>query len=294
MRQGYLVRAADGTTAPGTGAVAAGAWLDGLATAARGACVVALPFADADLGALARGNLGDLGRRAVTDGRTVLAETVGTPVLDGTTWPADGVLDEPALGDVAAAGTRAVVLRGDAVDGDPPDSTSGVVPLAGAGSSPLLAVLSDPLLSRAAAVADGTVVGAGPVDPASRTLPAGVAGPVNSTDAGTSAALSTQAALAALVYRAQAPPPAGGPIVLAPPHLWTADATAAGALLDALDLLLGAGSLTSASPRGVRLPAPSSRSRASSRAPAAVASAVHRCGGARTIGPFAGGGACAR
>ena len=29
MRQGYLVRAADGTTAPGTGAVAAGAWLDG-------------------------------------------------------------------------------------------------------------------------------------------------------------------------------------------------------------------------------------------------------------------------
>ena len=52
-----------------------------------------------------------------------------------------------------------------------------MVPLAGAGSSPLLAVLSDPLLSRAAAVADGTVVGAGPMDPASRTLPAGVAGP---------------------------------------------------------------------------------------------------------------------
>ena len=177
MRQGYLVRAADGTTAPGTGAVAAGTWLDGLATAARGGCVVALPFADADLGALARANLGDLGLRAVTDGRTILAQTLGAPVLDGTTWPADGVLDEPALGEVAAAGTRAVVLRGDAVDGDPPDPTSGVVPLAGTGSSPLLAVLSDPLLSRAAAVADGTVVGAGSLDPASRTLPAGVPGP---------------------------------------------------------------------------------------------------------------------
>jgi Family of unknown function (DUF6049) len=248
MRQGYLVRAADGTTAPGTGAVAAGTWLDGLATAARGGCVVALPFADADLGALARANLGDLGLRAVTDGRTILAQTLGTPVLDGTTWPADGVLDEPALGEVAAAGTRAVILRGDAVDGDPPDPTSGVVPLAGTGSSPLLAVLSDPLLSRAAAVADGTVVGAGSLDPASRTLPAGVAGPVSSTDAGTSAAISTQAALAALVYRAQAPPPANGPIVLAPPHLWTVNATAAGALLDALDLLLGAGNLT---PRGL-------------------------------------------
>ena len=71
---------------------------------------------------------------------------------------------------------------------------------------------------------------------------------MNSTDAGTSAALSTPGRPRRARLPGAGPPPAGGPIVLAPPQLWTADATAAGALLDALDLLLGAGSLT---PRGL-------------------------------------------
>jgi hypothetical protein len=252
MRQGYLVRGPDGTTAPGTGAGAAGSWLDGLAAAARGGCVVALPFADADLVALTRGNLGDLGRLAVSDGRTIVAETLGTPVVDGTTWPADGVLDEPALGEVAVAGGRAVVLRADAVDGDTAVPTAGVVPLAGTGSAALLGVLADPLLIRAAAAADGTVPADGaPVGAASdRDVPGGVPGGVRatSTDSGASAPLSTQSALAALVFRAQAPPPVDAPIVLAPPHLWTADATGARALLDGLALLLDAGRLQ---PRGL-------------------------------------------
>jgi len=126
--------------------------------------------------------------------------------------------------------------------------TAGVVPLEGAGTAPVLAVLSDPLLGRAAAAADGTVVGTDLADPASRALPIDVSGPVTSTDAGTIPALSTQAALAALVFRAQAAPPADGPIVLAPPHLWTADATAARALLDTLGVLFDAGELA---PRGL-------------------------------------------
>jgi hypothetical protein len=229
MRQGYVVRAGDGTTSPGSGAQVAGSWLDALAAAARGGCVVALPFADADLVALARGNLGALGRTAVADGRTILADTLGTPALDGTTWPSDGVLDEPALGDVAAAGGRAVVLDADAVDGGP-RGTAGVVPLS-AGSSSLLAVLTDPLLAHAAS--------AGPVG----TVPAAgsVAGPVTSTSAGASPPLSTQDALAALVFRAQAPPPDDQPVVLAPPHRWITDATGARALLDGVDLLLDSG-----------------------------------------------------
>jgi hypothetical protein len=248
MRQGYLVRGPDGATAPGTGAAAAGSWLDGLAAAARGGCVVALPFADADLVALARGNLGDLARIAVSDGRAIVAEALGTPVVDGTTWPADGVLDEPALADAAAAGSRAVVLRADAVDGGTAVPTAGVVPLAAAGSEPLLGVLADPLLIRAAAAADGTVPGdAGPAGAApDRGFPAGVR--ATSTDSGASAPLSTQSALAALVFRAQGPPVVGAPIVLTPPHLWTADATGARALLDGLDLLFDTGRLQ---PRGL-------------------------------------------
>ncbi len=146
MRQGYAVRGPNGTV-PGTGAEVAGAWLDTLAAAARGGCVVALPFADADLVALARGQLGDLGRLAVADAAAVVTEALGTPVLDATTWPNGGVLDEPALAGVADAGTRAVVLDAATVDGDA--GTAGAVPVA-VGSSSLLAVLTDPLLARAA------------------------------------------------------------------------------------------------------------------------------------------------
>ena len=102
---------------PGTGAEVAGTWLDTLSAAARDGCVVALPFADADLVALARGKLTDLTGPAVADGRAVVAEILGTPVLDATTWPSGGVLDEAALAGVAAAGTRTVVLDADAVDG---------------------------------------------------------------------------------------------------------------------------------------------------------------------------------
>jgi hypothetical protein len=241
MREGYQVRAADGRAAPGSGAQVAGTWLDGLAAAARGGCVVALPFADADLVALSRNSLGDLGRLAVSDGPALLAEVLGTPVLP-VTWPADGVLDEPALGDVAAAGARAVVLRADAVDG--PASPSGVVELAGAAparAAPVRAVLADPLLIRAAtpaAAAGGAVA---------RASPAGV-GVVT----GAGGALATQDALAALAFRARpAPRPTAGspaasapaPVVLAPPHRWTTDAAAARALLDGLGLLIDAGEL---------------------------------------------------
>src|SRR6185295_13325212 len=90
MRQGYAVRGPAGTVA-GTGADVAGAWLDELAAAARGGCVVALPVADAG---------------------AVVTEALGTPVLAATTWPSHGVLDEPALAAVGDAGTRAVVLDG--------------------------------------------------------------------------------------------------------------------------------------------------------------------------------------
>ena len=127
MRQGYAVRGPTGTV-PGTGAEVAGTWLDTLAAAARDGCVVALPFADADLVALARGQLADLGSMAVADAGAVVTEAIGTPVLEATTWPSGGVLDEPALDAVAAGGARAVVLDAAAVDGGATGETGGAVP----------------------------------------------------------------------------------------------------------------------------------------------------------------------
>jgi hypothetical protein len=221
MRQGYAVRGPGGTV-PGTGAEVAGTWLDRLAAAARGGCVVALPFADADLVALARGQLTDLGRAAVAAAGAIVTEALGTPVLEATTWPGGGVLDEAALDTAAAAGTRAVVLAADAVD-DPGDRTGGAVPVA-TGSSTLLAVLTDPLLTRAATPTAATRSVAGTV----ATVPAGISPP-----------LATQDALATLVYRAQAAD--GRPVVVAPRQMWRTDATGAGALLAAADLLLDTG-----------------------------------------------------
>ena len=227
MATGYDVRGGDGTTVAGDGAATAKAWLDGLVAASRGGCVVALPFADADLVALARGDLGDLARTAVVDGRRILTEALGSAVVPGATWPGGGVLDGPAVGEVAAAGTRTVVLDADAVDAAGP---AGVVPLTDTAPG-TVAVLTDPLVTRAAAT--------GPTGgPATRT--GGLAGPVTSTSAAANPPLSTQDALGAVVFRAQAAP-AAGPIVLAPPHRWTADATAARALLDGVTTLVDAG-----------------------------------------------------
>jgi hypothetical protein len=92
-------------------------------------------------------------------------------------------------------------------------------------------VLADPLLTRAAST--------GPVG-RTEARPGGIAGPVTSTSAGANPPLATQDALGALVFRTQAPPDTG-PIVLAPPHRWIADATAARALLDGVDVLLDSG-----------------------------------------------------
>ena len=126
MRQGYLVRAADGTTAPGTGAAVGGrrgstASPRPRAAAASSRCPSPTPTSVA----LARANLGDLARRAVTDGRTVVADTLGTPVLDGTTWPADGVLDEPGSTRPPPPGAGPSSCAADVVDGGPGDATSG-------------------------------------------------------------------------------------------------------------------------------------------------------------------------
>src|SRR4029079_5949074 len=95
---------------------------------AKGGCVIALPYADADLVDLSRGGLSDPAARALRPGRQILATLVHTPVPADIAWPADGLLDSPTLDIVAAAGARSVVLSPDTVNGK---ARSGVVALAG-------------------------------------------------------------------------------------------------------------------------------------------------------------------
>jgi hypothetical protein len=249
MRQpaGYQVRLPDGSTAPGTGGEAAGRWLDQLAAVARTGCVIALPYADADLVALTRGGMSDLAVGAITDGRTVLNDILQISAVPGATWPVDGVADEPTLAAMAQADGHSVVLSADGVEQGSTQRTSGIVPLAG-GRTPQFALLTDPLLTRAAA-------GPGAVDlqdSSSGTGSVRAASGMSSTPAGRPGPLSTQDLIGALAFRAGEPPDAaargGGPLVLAPPHNWTADGAAAGALLGAVGQLLDANRIV---PRGL-------------------------------------------
>ncbi|NMI02045.1 DUF6049 family protein, partial [Pseudonocardia acidicola] len=243
MRGGYQVRAPDGTVTPGRGAEVAGQWLDSLAAVVRGGCLLALPYADADLVALTRGGLAPLAARAVVDGRALTAQLLGTPPLPSTLWPTDGLLDEPTLGAVGAGSPGAsstVVLSAEGIEQDRSSRTSGVVSVAAAPARQV-GVLTDPLLTLAAT---------GPAGPDTGSTGPSSAVPATSAPAGTSAPLSTQDTIGALVYRAETGPAAAGtgPMVLAPPHQWAADGVGADALLTAAGQLIDDGRLA---PRGL-------------------------------------------
>jgi hypothetical protein len=242
-QDGYQVVGPDGNPVPGTGGAAAGQWLDQLAAVARGGCVIALPYADADLVALTRAGMADLATRAVTDGRSVLQGILQTPVVPDVTWPVEGAVDDATLAMAAKAGGRSLLLSADALEQGRTTYDSGVLPIAG-GQRAQFTVLTDPLLTRAAA---------GVPD-----VPGGDLGAVRSgstpslSPAGTASALSTQDLIGALTFRTQEPANGAtrtpGPLVLAPPHQWTADGAATDALLGAVDQLLDVGRIV---PRGL-------------------------------------------
>ena len=244
MQTGYDVQGPGGAVA-GDGGGVAGQWLAQLTAVTRGGCVIALPYADADLVALTRGGESDLAAAAIRDGRQVVAAVLGTPVLGDVIWPAGGVIDEPTLATIGGAGGRALLLSADGVDEGRSRPSTGVVPVTG---SSQFAVLTDPLLAQAA----GGPTGSGAPDPG----PGGAA--VTNTPAGTDTPLSTQDAIGTLAFRARTEQArtgrartADGPLVLAPPHRWAADGDGARALLQAADQLISAGELTPVSPASV-------------------------------------------
>ena len=232
MRSGYQVVTVSGPPVPGAGADVAGRWVDRLVAAARGGCVLALPFADADLVALSRGGLGPLAVTAQVEGRQLLTELLGTPVLDQAGWPVDGIADEPTLDRIADAGGRAVLLSADGIEQDRLPLRTGVLSLEDR-SSPQFAVLTDPLLGVAAA------------GPRPSSLVSSTRGSVpTSSPAGGGSPLSTQDVIGALAFRARAGPDGGAPVVLAPPHQWASEGSGATALLQSIDVLLETGHLT--------------------------------------------------
>ncbi len=224
MRGGYQVAAPGGPLTPGRGAEAADQWLTALSATARGSCVLALPSSDADLVSLVRGGQADLARAAVDQGRESLARDLGVPVLSGTVWPSGGVLDEPTLD--ALPGASSLLLSAEGLSGTDTARTSGVVPVNGP-RGPVRAVVTDPLLTQAA----GGPPDLGATPPSTPEMLSGAAGP-----------MSTQDLVGTIAYRV-ADAPGEGPVVVAPPHRWTADGASAAGMLSAVAALIGDGRL---------------------------------------------------
>ncbi|GAA4798887.1 hypothetical protein GCM10023200_39690 [Actinomycetospora chlora] len=213
MSGGYQVRTPDGGTRPGAGAAAAGRWLAAVQAQARGRCVTALPYADTDLVATARGGLIGLTASALTTGTRRVADLLGVAPVPDTVWPADGVVDARTLGELTAAGTRAVVLDPGSLEGDAP---------AGA-----LARLPGPTGPAAVTVDRVTADALGPHDTEASTSPAGTPG-----------ALAAQDAIGAIALRALQDTPAdeAPPLdVVAPPRDWAAGPDEAATLLGTVD-----------------------------------------------------------
>ncbi|GAA4932004.1 hypothetical protein EV188_103533 [Actinomycetospora succinea] len=215
MSGGYEVRTPGGGTTAGTGAAAAGRWLDAVRTQARGRCVTALPYAGTDLVATTRGGQPDLTAAALSTGTRRVGDILQTTPVADTVWPAGGVVDERTAAALAAGGTRNLLLDGDVLDGTLPTGALARLP----GTPGPAAVTLDPVAAEA--------LGPRTDDDGDSTSPAG-----------TSAPLAAQDALGVLGLRALQDTPATGPPpveVVAPPTDWAADDAEAGALLAGIE-----------------------------------------------------------
>jgi Family of unknown function (DUF6049) len=192
MAGGYRVQSGAGTV-PGQGAAAAQSWLAMLKLLTAGHCVLALPYADADLAALAHAGGTNLMQLALTDG-VAAVKSLGGNTLTDVSWPADNTLDTPTMTDLAGFGVHTVLLNPDSVT---PQATGMPVPLAGftGGNAPKV-VPVDPVVSAALAP---------------RTDEPNV-------DA---AAVAAQDGLAAVVFQTVFGHSDGRPVLLAPPRRWS-------------------------------------------------------------------------
>ncbi|MEO6088043.1 MAG: DUF6049 family protein, partial [Umezawaea sp.] len=107
MAEGYQVR----DKGEGRGKNEAKLWLGQIRRLTAGRCVLAVPYADADLVALSRAKLVDLEALAVKGAEVVQQVLTSVQALPGVVWPEDGVVDQQTLADLTARGVRSVVLN---------------------------------------------------------------------------------------------------------------------------------------------------------------------------------------
>ncbi|WP_124709438.1 DUF6049 family protein [Gordonia insulae] len=229
-------------TTPGTGQPAALQWLTDLRELAAQMCVVALPFAQADLTSLARiGNSG-LTAAALSTPADIVDAVLGVRSVRGITIPALGAIDAAGAGVMSSASLNKAVT-----------STNSVAPARTDAAGRYR--IGDLRLQTAEAPVTDALAGIGD---APATTPLTPADQKVSFD-GESAAARRQAAAAALAYPAIAAPatPTAGtarpplPVpgrssFVVPPTYWAPSTDDANALFTTATLLLESGAATPA------------------------------------------------
>ncbi|WP_328446715.1 DUF6049 family protein [Amycolatopsis sp. NBC_00438] len=225
MSRGYQVHT-DAGTIDGKGAQTAQTWLAAVRSLVGSRCVVALPFADADLDTVSQIRPGDatLIAQAAAGAATIQGLTGVTP-QSGVLWP-DGTPNASVLAALAQAGIRTVLTDAGKLA---PAAAGGGVTVQG---STVRAQPTDSLISSA-------MTGV-PTVPDSVTMPAT-----------TEAAVTSQNGLGALAFRAGLGLPAGQDrpdhLLVAPPRRWDAPAAELTAYLQQVGNFLDAGLVTATS-----------------------------------------------
>ena len=227
MTAGYLVAdAPDGlgpASHPGAGQAAASGWLDRLRGLAKRMCVVATPYAQADLGALQRVADTGLSTTATADAADVVDTILGVASLRGATILADGQLTADAAALLEARGPTTVI--GPGINGG--DLSARRI------SSQLVVTPFDPAVGGALAA-----VGTDPGMPAYLTGALAVPVDVDSPVA------RRESAVASALWRTLQPGVEPRSEILVPPMKWSPQADDARAILTAVANAVRAGLAT--------------------------------------------------
>jgi hypothetical protein len=221
MQKGYSVRQPNGSLVEGIGAGAAGLWLTKLREVTAGRCVIALPYADADVVALHRA-VPDMVKNAMdgTDqvSRILSGETRARIEPRDVLWPIEGALADPSIRDVPRI-PRTALLETRALN--TPAGSLSPVRIRG---RDMTAVPIDPLLTSA-------------LDPLHDTERKVTALSPEQQDG----ALSAQNALGALTFRATQGAVPNATSVMVPPRRWNLRGDDVRSLLGGMQQLADAG-----------------------------------------------------
>ncbi|MGW1682443.1 DUF6049 family protein [Saccharopolyspora sp. NPDC002376] len=214
MQGPYQVRQPNNSLADGIGTGAANLWLSKLKEATSGRCVIALPYADADVVALGRAGLPDLVNLAM-DGANLLKDknTLGVEPRS-VLWPVEGALADPPSGNLP----RTALVEPQALN--IPDGSLDPVRIRG---RDMTAIPIDPLLTSALDPLHDTGQKTTALSPPNAQLE------------------SVQNALGALAFRATQGSVGDATSVMVPPRRWDVRGDDLRSLLDGMQNLADAG-----------------------------------------------------